>query len=84
MFGVSLSNWQADEGTSAQENLACVHKVELLALLQASGGKKKKVLATGCDGRKGRHPLVLASLEAGVLENRTKPSWFSHLNGLLV
>lgn len=42
MFGVSLSNWQADEGTSAQENLACVHKVELLALLQASGGKKKK------------------------------------------
>lgn len=79
MFGAYLSNWQADEGTSAQENLACVHKVELLALLQASGGKKKKkkkLLATGCDGRKGRHPLGLAWLEAGVLENRTKPSWF--------
>lgn len=78
MFGVYLSNWQADEGTSAQENLACVHKVELLALLKASGGreKKKKLLATGCDGRKGRHPPALASLEAGVLENRTKPSWF--------
>lgn len=42
MFGVYLSNWQADEGTGAQENRACVHKVELLALLQASGGKIQK------------------------------------------
>lgn len=39
---VYLSNWQADGGTSAQENLARVHKLELLALLQASGGKKQK------------------------------------------
>lgn len=42
MFGVYLSNWQADEGTRAQENFVCVRKVELLASLQASGGKKKQ------------------------------------------
>lgn len=85
MFGAYLSNWQADEGTSAQENLACVHKVELLALLQASGGKKKnkKKNYWQQDVMEERDGILSCwlGLKREFLENRTKPSskWFISL-----